>query len=658
MSTRSTRAHKEIDGALDGEARREFMRRLLRDLDALERMVKEQRFERGVSRIGAEQEIFLVDRAYHPAPGALDVLSRIGDPHFTTELGLFNLEINVDAQPLSGQGLAKIEAQLRALYARLRTTCEALDIEPVLVGILPTLDKSDLGMRNMVPSPRYQALNLAMNAERGRAYDFSIRGLDELVVQHESVMFEACNASFQTHLQLAEPERFPQMYNLAQLLVAPLLATATNSAVFLGRRLWAETRIALFEQSCDIRAPGLHLRDSMGRVSFGRSWVRGSVVDLYRESVGRFRALVGTWGDEDPLDALDDGRIPKLKALRLHNGTIYRWNRACYDVSPNGMPHLRIEQRVLPSGPTILDEVGSMALWLGLMIELGATIEDVADRLDFDHARGNLYAAAREGLAARFTWLDGEETLAQPLILERLLPLAQAGLDRAGVLPADSTRYLSVVERRVRKLHTGSRWMLQSLAKMQGGGPSGARPSGARASALVAAMIARQKTDAVVADWEPARLDEHDATRSRSHKVSQFMNTDIVTIRSDESVRFAAALVEWEKLRHLPVEDEKGKLVGLLTARGIAAHLAKHGLDEGGDVPVHTIMRKELVTVTPDTLTLDAIALARSHSIGCLPVVQDAHLVALLSHHHFVVFAPKVIDQESGMYEALPKVGS
>jgi CBS domain-containing protein len=651
----NTRAHKEIDASLDGEARHEFMRRLLRDLAALERMVAENRFERGVSRIGAEQEIFLVDRAYHPAPGALDILARIEDPHFTTELGLFNLEINVDAQPLAGQGLANIEAQLTSLYARLRSTCEALDIEPVLVGILPTLDKSDLGMRNMVPSPRYQALNLAMNAERGRAYDFSIRGLDELVVQHETVMFEACNASFQTHLQLSQPERFPQLYNLAQLLVAPLLAAATNSPVFLGRRLWSETRIALFEQSCDVRAPGLHLRDSMGRVSFGRSWVRGSVVDLFRESVGRFRALVGMSPEDDPLDLLEEGRIPKLKGLRLHNGTIYRWNRACYDVSPSGAPHLRIEQRVLPSGPTILDEVGSMALWLGLMVELGETIDDVADRLDFDHARGNLYAAAREGLAARFTWLDGEEVLAQPLLLDRLLPLAQAGLDRAGVHPADSLRYLSVVEKRVRTLRTGSRWMLQSLAGMQTAGPSGMRPTGARASALVAAMISRQRSGDVVADWEPARLDEHDATRSRNHRVSQFMNTDIVTIRSDESVRFAAALVEWEKLRHLPVEDEKGRLVGLLTARGIAAYLAKHGEEGGGDVPVSKIMRKELVTVTPDTLTLDALALARKHSIGCLPVVQDGHLVALLSHHHFVVFAPKIIDQESGLYAALPK---
>ena len=635
------RGHKTA-GSMNADTRRDFMRTLIGDLHALERMVEDDVFERGVTRIGAEQEIFPVDRAYHPVGGAIDILDRIDDPHFTTELGLFNLEINVDPQTASGQGLAQIEAQLTALYDKLRRTADSLDIEPVLAGILPTLHKTDLGLHNMAPKPRYRALNEAMNAERGAAYDFSIRGLDELVMEHDTVMVEACNASFQTHLQIAQPERFTASYNLAQALAAPVLAAATNSPVLFGRRLWAETRIALFEQSCDIRTPGLHLREQMGRVSFGRNWVRGSVVDIFKEAIGRFRALVTTSGHDDSMKELDQGRIPNLRALRLHSGTIYRWNRACYDVSPNGKPHLRIEQRVLPSGPTIPDEVANMALWLGLMIELGATIEDIADRMAFDDARANLYGAARDGLAARLTWLDGETHLAQPLILDHLLPIAQAGLDRAGVQAADSRRYLGIIDQRVRSLRTGSRWMLNSLAAMKG-----AASSGARSTALVNAMVARQKSGKVVSEWEPAELSEHDATRSTSHKVSQFMTTDIFSVRADEPLRLAAQIIEWEKLHHLAVEDEKSRLVGLLTARSVQRYLAKHPLDEGGgDTPVSELMQRKVVTVTPDTRTLDAITLARKHKVGCLPVVQDGHLVAMLTEEHLVKFASNVLDQE------------
>ncbi len=637
------RGLKRTKSELEGEARRSFVRALIGDLHAVERMLAEGLFERGVSRIGAEQELFLVDRAYHPAPGALKILEKIDDEHFTTELGLYNLEMNADPQTFAGAGLARMEAQLHQLYGKLRTTAEALDLEPVMVGILPTLEKGDLGLHNMVPKPRYQMLNRAMNAERGEPYDFSIRGLDELVMTHDTVMVESCNASFQAHLQLAEPERFPQMYNLAQALMAPVLAGACNSPLLFGRRLWSETRIALFEQSCDIRSPGLHLRNALGRVSFGRRWLRGSVVDLYKENLARFRALVGSEINEDSIAELDAGRIPQLAALRLHNGTIYRWNRACYDISPSGKPHLRIELRILPSGPTIADEIANTAMWLGLMSELGATIDDVADRLDFDHARANLYNAARDGLAARFTWLEGESVLAQPLILERLLPLAKAGLDRGGVNPADSARYLGIIEKRVRSLHTGSRWMLQSIAEMGDEGTSGTR-----AAALVAAMITRQKTNDVVADWLPAHIDENDATRSVDHQVSQHMSADLVTARPDDPVRLVQQICAWENLRHLPVEDVGGRLVGLVSLRAIERHLAAN--PNGGDTSVADLMHTELITVTPDTPTLKAIALARKHKVSCLPVVQGEYIVALLNRSHFVGRWAKVLDQEERVH--------
>ncbi len=650
MTVADTRGHKQIDGELGGDTRGRFMRALLNDLRALERMLEEGRFERGVSRIGAEQELFLVDRAYHPAPGALDVLNRLDDPHFTTELGLFNLEINADPQPLGGRGLAQMEAQLAGLFHKLRVEAEALELTPVLAGILPTIGKGDLGLDNMVPNPRYLTLSRAMNNARGEAFDFSIRGLDDLTVRHDSVMVEACNASFQVHLQLADPDRFAQSYNLAQLLLAPVLASATNASVLFGRRLWAETRIALFEQACDIRTPGMHLRESAGRVSFGQQWLRGNIHNLYQENIARFRALVGAELHDDPFADLDAGKAPELKALRLHNGTVYRWNRGCYGISENGKPHLRIELRVLPSGPTIADEVASAALWLGLMSQIGATIEDITDHIDFDHARANLYAAARSGLGARLMWLDGEEVLAQTLLLDHLLPMAKAGLDRAGVDPDDSERYLGILDKRARTMRTGSRWMLDSLASMNNRGNQNAR-----LTAITAAMIARQKTDAVVADWEPARFEENDSQRTTFHKVSQYMTTDIFTVCPDDPVELVTELMRWQRIRYVVVEDEKGRLVGLVSQRALLRHLSdaarKHPGVDPGAVPVSEIMRSELVTVTPDTRTSDATALMKTHRIGCLPVVQDGYIVAVLTEEDFVRLASKVIDADPSLGE-------
>jgi CBS domain-containing protein/gamma-glutamylcysteine synthetase len=629
---------------------------LLRELQALERMVQEGLFERGVSRIGAEQELFLVDGAYHPTPGSLKVIERLNDPHYTTELGLFNLEANADPQPFGGAGLSTMEAQLRSLFEQVRTAGEPIGVRPILAGILPTIDKTDLGLDNMVPNPRYQTLSGAMKAARGEAFDFSIKGIDELHFRHDSVMVEACNASFQVHLQLAEAERFAHHYNLAQMLAAPVLAVSVNSPVLFNRRLWAETRIALFEQSCDVRTPGLHLRDSMGRVSFGRQWLLGSVVDVFKENVSRFRPLVGAHlGEEDDaLEALDAGRAPTMKALRTHNGTIYRWNRACYGISENGKPHLRIELRVLPSGPTIADEVASAALWLGLMSELGATVEDIATRMSFAAARQNLYAAARDGMRARLTWLDGEEVLAQPLLLDKLLPLAKAGLERVHTAPDDIERYLGILERRARSLRTGASWVLASLGGMEGKGTPGSR-----ATAVTAGLYARQQTQLPIAEWDLAQIDERDSASTDYQRVSQLMLTDIVTVRPDDPIALVAELMTWERVRYVPVEDDRGWLVGLCTVGNVMRYLTRStgtplvpprsggegSVDQGLQMaPVSDIMITELVTVTPDTPTREAAALLRKHRIGALPVVQGNHIVAMLTEEEFLNFASKMLD--------------
>jgi CBS domain-containing protein len=285
------------------------------------------------------------------------------------------------------------------------------------------------------------------------------------------------------------------------------------------------------------------------------------------------------------------------------------------------------------------------------MMEVGHTLEDVPARMEFDHAQANLYAAARDGLSARFTWLDGEEVLAQPLILDRLLPMARAGLDRAGTDPADSSRYLGIIEQRVRTLRTGSRWMLTSLAGMKD--RSG---TGERLTALTAAILARQKTARVVSEWERASLDEVSGDKSGYYRVAQFMTTDIFTVQADDPVELVADMISWRRIQHVPVEDARGQLVGLVTYRAVMRHLAERakgagvGTRDPRGTSVTEIMKTQVITVSPDTTTLQAVALMRQHGVGCLPVVQDGHLVGMITEDDFMGIASDLFRQ--GLAEA------
>jgi CBS domain-containing protein len=639
----ATRAHKDVGAAQDEQKRRAFMHAMLADLRALDRMLRDGQFDTGPRRIGAEQEMFLIDRHWAPARASLQMLDKLADPHYTTELGQFQLEANADPQLFSGDGLSRMEKQLDELVAKARAAAAELGIAPVLMGILPTLRKSDLGLDSMVPSPRYLALNKAMADLRGGAFEFSINGTEELIVQHDSVMLEACNASFQVHLQVT-PAEFPRMYNIAQVLAAPMVAIAANSPLLFGRRLWAETRIALFRQAVDTRSHTHHLRESEARVSFGTRWVRDSVLEIYQEDIARFRTLVGSDLDEDPMAKLARGETPLLKALRLHNGTIYRWNRACYGVM-DGKAHLRIENRVMPAGPSVLDEVANGALWFGVMAELGARGEDVTQRIDFEQAGANFYTAAREGLGAHFIWLDGEDLSATHLVLDRLIPLAEAGLRRHGIVEDDIKRYLSVVEARVRTARTGARWLLSSWSALKG-----KATSGERSNALVAATVQRQATGRPVAEWERARLDEAELGRANYQQVDQYMKTDLFTVHAYDPVEMVVNLMSWERIRHVPVEDNDHHLVGLVTYRAVLRFLASGGSMH--DTPISAIMKTDVMTVGVETRTIDAIQLMRRYRYGCIPVIQDGHLVGILTDEELLNVASKLLEQQLG--EAKP----
>lgn len=631
-----------LDAENEGNLLREFTKRLLRDVAALERMLEDGKIEEGVRRIGAEQEVFLVDRDFRPAPNALRMIELLKDDHFVTEVALFNLEMNLDALPYGDRCFSKLETQLLALLERARRAAHEIGNEIVLTGILPTVRKSDLGLDNMTPIPRYFALNRAMTKLRGGEYQITLKGVDELHVTHDNVMLESCNTSFQCHLQVGASE-FAKIYNIAQVATAPVLAAATNSPLLFGRRLWNETRVALFQQSVDTRASGTSgIREVPPRVDFGRQWVKKSVIELYKENISRYRVLIAADPEDDPFELLEKGEIPSLRALRLHNGTIYRWNRACYGIT-DGRPHLRIEARALPSGPTPVDEVANAAFWYGLVLGLAARYEDITQHIAFDEAKGNFFAAARLGLGAQFTWLDGITAPAQQIVLEMLVPLARQALLDTGIDRDDVTRYMSVIAERVASGRTGSSWALRSYADMRAKGTDGER-----INAITAATIRRQKDNTPVSRWEPARIEEGGGWKHNYVKVEQFMGTDFVTVHESDPLELALNLMIWEHVRHVPVEDAQHRLIGVVSYRAVLRAAAQWLHEtESQPIPVSDVMKRDPWTVSPETSTLVAIEVMRQKDIGCLPVVtHDGKLVGMLTSRNLLGVAAQLLEQK------------
>jgi len=618
---------------------RAFSKALLKDLQALEKMLENGLIESGVRRFGCEQEMFLVNRAWRPAPVAMEVLERLDGEAFTTELARFNLEMNVEPMVLGGACLSTLQESIEELLDMAREAASEEGADVVLAGILPTLGKSDLTLDNISPMPRYYALNESLTRMRGRAYRLQIQGRDELQIEHDSVMLEACNCSCQVHLQVDSTEFVP-MYNAAQAMTGPVLAAAVNSPVLFGKRLWAETRIALFRQSIDTRSTSVHLREFSTRVRFGDRWVKESVAELFQEDIAQFRVLLAQETVEDPFEQLAAGDIPRLQALQLHNGTVYRWNRPCYGIS-EGKPHLRIECRVLPSGPTVLDEVANAAFWIGLVLGTKHEYGDITERLSFDDAKYNFLTASRQGLDAGFRWVDGQSVTAPELILETLLPLARAGLE-AYVDRSEIDKYLGVIHDRVQSRGTGSDWMMRSLSEME---DRGSRSE--RMTALTAAIANRQSERKPCHEWELAMLEEAGGWTRKYVKVEDYMTTQLFTVQEDELLEMVAFLMERNQIRHVPVEDEQNRLVGLVSYRSILRMASDMG-NEGdkGTTPVKTIMERDPVCVTPETSTLEAIDMMRKNAVSCLPVLKGEKLVGLVTEADFMPIAYELLEKQ------------
>jgi glutamate-cysteine ligase len=444
--------------------RRAYREKARTCLEVLERMLRESRFDAGSRRIGLEIEFNLVDGQGRAAMTNTQVLAAINDPSWTSELGQFNIELDCDPATLAGDVFSLLEKSLGGTLAHASERAEESGTRILMVGILPSLRRSDIGANTISPNPRYKLLNDEMLAARGEEMRISIEGAERLLAYTDHILPEAACTSAQCHLQVS-PEMFASYWNAAQAIAGIQVALGANSPYLFGRELWRETRITLFEQATDTRSEELRRQGVRPRVWFGERWI-SSVTDLFEENLRYFPALLPLCDDEDPVAAVDRGESPALAELTLHNGTVYRWNRPVYAVA-DGKPHLRVENRVLPAGPTVTDLLANAAFYYGLVRELAEMEPPVWPAMPFEAAAANLIAGARKGLEAVVFWPGYDDVPVTELTLRHLLPLAARGLLRWGVSEADVSRLLSVIEQRCVVRQNGASWQVAFVHQIQ-----------------------------------------------------------------------------------------------------------------------------------------------------------------------------------------------
>ena len=435
------------------------------NLAALAELMETGRFETGRRMIGVELEVYLVDADGGVMPINDEVLQRLPSEDFQTELAQFNIEFDIKPRRMGGRVLADVEDELRLALDRANTQAEALGGQVMCIGILPTLTAFDVTEDNLSRNPRYKALNDMILAARGEDIIIHIEGDETLETETNSILMEAACTSMQLHLQV-DPDEFAVHWNAAQALSAPLLAAAANSPLFLGKLLHHETRIALFQQATDTRPEELAEQGVRPRVWFGERWLDQGVFELFDENVRYYPSLLPLCDEEDPRQVLDSGEIPHLPELSLHNGTIYRWNRPVYAVA-RGRAHLRVENRVLPAGPTVTDGVANAALFYGLIAALVADEEPVWERMSFQAAEANFFTAARQGLHAKLYWPGvGDEVPVTELLVRHLLPRAREGLRAWGIDDDHVEHYLGIIEQRMLARQNGATWQIATYQRL------------------------------------------------------------------------------------------------------------------------------------------------------------------------------------------------
>ncbi len=441
------------------EDRQRYRDKVKRCLAVFERMLDAGTFEVERKLAGLEMEFYVVDRDGRATNINAALLDRIASTDFQTELAQFNIEFNLAPHKLSGAIFREMEEELVTSFEHAQRRADEMDAGIAMIGILPTLADLDVTIQSMSANPRYHLLNDQILEARGEDLVVDIEGPESLRLETNSIMMEAAATSMQLHLQVS-PAGFPNLWNAAQAIAGVQVAVGANSPFFLGKELWRETRIALFEQSIDTRPEELTAQGVRPRVWFGERWIDG-VMDLFDENVRYFPALLPLLDDEDPEEVLARGDVPHLRELTLHNGTVYRWNRPVYAVA-RGKPHVRVENRVLPAGPTIVDAIANAALYYGLVRGVAELDEPITSRLSFQAAAHNFVAASRDGIDATLFWPGVGDVPATELLLRTLLPLAHAGLDSWGVDRRDRDHYLGIIERRCLTRTNGASWQVRA----------------------------------------------------------------------------------------------------------------------------------------------------------------------------------------------------
>jgi hypothetical protein len=481
--------------AFSREDRTRYRLKVRRCLDVFALMLDAFGFDTERPMTGLEIELDLIDADAEPAMRNGEILSNLADPTFQTELGQFNLELNARPRLIEGNGFADYERDLADSLGRAEGRAAKADAHLLLIGILPTLTPAHAVLENMSANPRYRLLNEQIVAARGEDISLDIRGVERLQVTTDSILPEAAGTSVQCHLQVA-PEDFAAYWNASQAIAGVQVALGANSPYLFGRHLWAETRIALFEQSTDTRPDELKAQGVRPRAWFGERWI-ASIFDLFEENVRYFPPLLPICDDEDPVEVLHAGGVPHLGELRLHNGTVYRWNRPVYDVM-NGRPHLRVENRVLPSGPTVVDLLANAAFYFGLARTLAEEDRPIWSQLTYPAAEENFHHAARQGIEARAHWPRLGEVRVTDLVLEWLLPKAYEGLDRYGVDGHLRDRLLGIIEQRCLTGRNGAVWQVETVRAEEARGLD--RPAALRA--MLRRYAEHQRSNQPVHTWE------------------------------------------------------------------------------------------------------------------------------------------------------------
>jgi len=514
-----------------------------------------------------------------------------------------------------------MERHLKRLLKKADDAAQTFNEKIILTGILPSIDFRAVQIEYMTPKQRYEALANIIYELRGEDFELNITGVDELILSHNNILFEACNTSFQCHMQI-DPDEFTDMYNWSQMLSGPVLSVCANSPLLIGKELWAETRIPLFQQSIDTRGKGYHLREREQRVTFGNRWIR-SVADVYKNDIARHTLLFMTNIKKDSLEMLKKGKIPNLEALQLHNGTIYKWNRPCYGVS-NGVPHLRIENRYLPSGPTVEDEIANLTFWAGLMSNMPEKYKNIWESIPFEDVKENFYKAAMWGIQSGMVW-DGELLSARALILNKLLPMAREGLEKKNINPKDIDKFLGIIEARASNYATGSRWIVNSYRKLKKN-----FDREVSTVALTAIMYNRRLSGKPVHEWEIAQLSEAQELEIQYDVVSNIMTADLVTVQENDIAELVLKIMDWRNINHLPVEDTSGKLKGIITKKRLVRYLESPDFD--ALATASDVMEENPVTIGPNDDIKYAMLLMLDKGVSCLPVVEKDELIGIITN--------------------------